>query len=292
MNQPVTRTWVPVDELRKNSASPARSDIDNTLWLRTNEANLVNNIISGTSPSKAPFTTSLANQSNALRANLVNKHGENYLNGIRDVTNDASYFTRLLEAWLKDEPYAIMALEKYFDSEWQIMKDSNTWVSISYIGWTPQWERSFIMVGVGQTNAEWMKYYQLMNQLHSELGLVNNDPELMRLRHELGHDVHGRYLLNLDAEQIKDLENGYARFQWTFSDLASASFYTNRWRKEQLSEDFAEMISLYMRNPESFERFATEFIRVTVQQGTSIEERVFIEKFFMHVRNAYMRYIA
>lgn len=52
------------------------------------------------------------------------------------------------------------------------------------------------------------------------------------------------------------------------------------------------MISLYMRNPESFERFATEFIRVTVQQGTSIEERVFIEKFFMHVRNAYMRYIA
>lgn len=52
-----------------------------------------------------------------------------------------------------------------------------------------------------------------MNQLHSELGLVNNDPELMRLRHELGHDVHGRYLLNLDAEQIKDLENGYARFQ-------------------------------------------------------------------------------
>ncbi len=208
---------------------------------------------------------------------MIEKHWEDYITRwLGLVTKNEEYLRQIVHT-IEHEEYTMIALQKYLNMNWQIFTDTNTWISSCIT----KWEHGFIRIW---TWAWWDDFHKLMIEIPEAFGLkIGNGKFEIRLRHELGHDIVERYLRTISDKDMRLLMEAYWDI-WTLSLMAQDPIYLNR--RIQIWEDFAELTSLYMRDPLIF----AEYIEQMSLKGTAKQKQLF-QIFSSHIKSAYERYI-
>jgi hypothetical protein len=222
-------------------------------------------------------------QIDAYLTHIVSEKWEDYIfRWLRLVTENREFMSQIVSA-IWDEINTMTALQKYLNINWQIFTDTNTWISSSMTWWRPSWEHGFIRIW---TWVWWDDFHKLMIEIPEAFGLKKWNGKIeIRLRHELWHDIVERYLGTIPEKDMNLLLELYWN-KWTLSPIAQDGFYMSRWRREQIGEDFAELMSLYMRNPDTYD----EYIR-NMSHDWTLKQKELLQVFSQHIKNAYREYL-
>ena len=190
----------------------------------------------------------------------------------------------IIDQGVKDNPLFVKAWWRYKELWWELYLHPESWISSSAIWWKLNWENTFINIWIGRG---WEGLHMKMQELYKAFWIETEWHINTVFRHEIGHDITIRYLQN-HPEVKNHLESKYQELMaWTISPMAMDWFYIGAWRNVQILEDFAEMMSLYIKKPEVFTSYMQQLKNATID----IPVKNFLNVFENTIYGSYREYI-